>query len=215
MAISCLFKVEELTHHRLTAGDGVPIGVAVLLYVGARLALHAPAVAKGMEIFLVRRALPWYALPSVGGMAVAFALSMLFTLVYGRMTAYHRRTEQVMIPLPDVLRGVPILSFLPMALLGFSDFLTVSVAAELASVVLIFTSQAWNLTFAYTPGRLLGVIDPAFALVGMLGLLLAIPALIGNMARVERRRIFVEADALLIMLVYLGGMYFLCSRGIG
>lgn len=67
----------------------------------------------------------------------------------------------------------------------------------------------------YTPGRFLGAIDPAFALVGMLGLLLTILALIGNIARVERRLIFMEVDALLIILVYLGGMFFLYSRGIG
>ncbi len=67
----------------------------------------------------------------------------------------------------------------------------------------------------YTPGRLLGAIDPAFALVGMLGLLLTNLALIGNIARVERRLGFVEADALLILLVYFGGMFFLFMRGIG
>jgi cation:H+ antiporter len=67
----------------------------------------------------------------------------------------------------------------------------------------------------YTPGRFLGAIDPAFALVGMLGLLLTNLALIGNIARVERRLVFVEADALLIMLVYLGGMLFLYLKGIG
>lgn len=67
----------------------------------------------------------------------------------------------------------------------------------------------------YTPGRFLGVIEPAFALVGLLGLLLTTLALIGNIARVERRLVFVEADALLIMLVYLSGMYFLYIRGIG
>jgi cation:H+ antiporter len=67
----------------------------------------------------------------------------------------------------------------------------------------------------YTPGRFLGTIDPAFALVGLLGLLLTILALIGNIARVERRLGFVEADALLILLVYLGGMYFLYARGVG
>jgi len=67
----------------------------------------------------------------------------------------------------------------------------------------------------YTPGRFLGVIDPAFALVGLLGLLLTMLALIGNIARVERRLVFVEADALLIALVYLGGLYFLYVRGIG
>jgi cation:H+ antiporter len=67
----------------------------------------------------------------------------------------------------------------------------------------------------YTPGRFLGAIDPAFALVGMLGLLLTNLALVGNIARVERRLFFVEADALLIMLVYVGGMLFLYVRGIG
>ncbi len=67
----------------------------------------------------------------------------------------------------------------------------------------------------YTPGRFLGSIDPAFALVGMLGLLLTNLALVGNIARVERRLGFVEADALLILLVYFGGMFFLYMRGIG
>jgi cation:H+ antiporter len=67
----------------------------------------------------------------------------------------------------------------------------------------------------YTPGRFLGAIDPAFALVAMLGLLLTNLALIGNIARVERRLAFVEADALLIMLVYFGGIFFLYLRGIG
>lgn len=67
----------------------------------------------------------------------------------------------------------------------------------------------------YTPGRFLGAIDPTFALVGMLGLLLTLLALIGNIARVERRLAFVEADALLIFLVYFGGMLFLFLRGVG
>jgi NitT/TauT family transport system permease protein len=48
-----------------------------------------------------------------------------------------------------VLQSVPILSFLPVVLLSFSAVLPEGVAAELASVVLIFTSQAWNLTFAW------------------------------------------------------------------
>jgi cation:H+ antiporter len=66
----------------------------------------------------------------------------------------------------------------------------------------------------YTPGRFLGAIDPAFALVGMMGLLLTNLALVGNIARVERRLGFVEADALLILLAYFGGMFFLYTRGI-
>jgi cation:H+ antiporter len=67
----------------------------------------------------------------------------------------------------------------------------------------------------YTQGRFLGAIDPAFALVGLLGLLLTNLALVGNLARLERRFLFVELDALLIMIVYLGGVFFLYTRGIG
>jgi cation:H+ antiporter len=80
----------------------------------------------------------------------------------------------------------------------------------------VFNMFALGLADAfYTPGRFLGAIDPAFALVGMLGLLLTNLALIGNIARVERRLGFVEADALLILMVYIGGMFFLFMRGIG
>ena len=82
-------------------------------------------------------------------MFVAYAMSMLFTLVYGYLAAYNRRAEIVLMPLLDVLQSVPILSFLPVVLLSFSAILPEMAAAELASVVLIFTSQVWNLTFAW------------------------------------------------------------------
>jgi NitT/TauT family transport system permease protein len=52
-------------------------------------------------------------------------------------------------PLLDVLQSVPILSFLPVVLLSFSAILPDLFAAELAAVVLIFTSQVWNITFAW------------------------------------------------------------------
>ncbi|GAB4428340.1 MAG: sodium:calcium antiporter [Anaerolineae bacterium] len=67
----------------------------------------------------------------------------------------------------------------------------------------------------YLEGRFLGVIDPVFAQVGLLGLILTALGLIGNIARVERRLVFVELDALLILLGYLLGMYYLYTHGIG
>lgn len=123
--------------------------VAVLLYLGTRLALNAPDVVAGPEISLSPKALPWYAALSMGRMATAYGLSLLFTLVYGRIAAYNRRAEQVMMPLLDVLQSVPILSFLPVVLLGLSAILPEKMAAELAAIVLIFTSQVWNLTFSW------------------------------------------------------------------
>ncbi|MDH5508627.1 MAG: sodium:calcium antiporter, partial [Anaerolineae bacterium] len=80
----------------------------------------------------------------------------------------------------------------------------------------IFNMFALGLTdFFFLEGRFLGAIDPAFALAGLLGLLLTGLGLIGNLARVERRLGFVELDALLILLGYLAGMYYLFTNGIG
>lgn len=67
----------------------------------------------------------------------------------------------------------------------------------------------------YLEGRFLAAIDPTFALVAMLGLLLTTLGLIGNISRVERRLFFVEIDALLILIGYILGMWFLYSNGIG
>ena len=85
----------------------------------------------------------------------------------------------------------------------------------------LFGSNLFN-TFAlgatdvfYLQGRFLGAIDPAFAVAALLGLLLTTLGLIGNIARLERRIFFMELDALLILVVYLLGMYMLYARGIG
>ena len=73
---------------------------------------------------------------------------MIFTLVYGYAAARSKRAERVLLPLLDVLQSVPILSFLPVVLLALAAVLPERIAAELAAVVLIFTSQAWNMTFS-------------------------------------------------------------------
>lgn len=64
-------------------------------------------------------------------------------------------------------------------------------------------------------GRFLGEIDPAFALAGMLGLVMVALGLLGNLARLERRLWLIEVDALLLIVVYVGGMWALYTRGIG
>ena len=125
----------------------VGVLVTVVVYLGVELAIDAPAVLKGPEISLSLTTLPWYALLSVGRMTAAYTLSLLFTLLYGYAAARSRRAEPILLPLLDVLQSVPILSFLPVVLLSFSAVLPQGVAAECAAVVLIFTSQAWNLTF--------------------------------------------------------------------
>ncbi len=80
----------------------------------------------------------------------------------------------------------------------------------------MFNMFALGLTdLFFLQGRFLGVIDPAFLLVGMLGLLMTGMGLIGNLARLERRLFIIEMDALALIMVYLGGLWFLYSRGAG
>jgi NitT/TauT family transport system permease protein len=145
-----LFRIGQPNERPLTFGDlTILLGLAVLLYLGVRLAHDVPQVIQGPKINLTPASLPLYASLSVGRMLAAYVLSILFSLVYGRAAAYSHRTERVLIPLLDVLQSVPILSFLPVVLLSLSALLPQNLAAELASIILIFTSQAWNLTFAW------------------------------------------------------------------
>lgn len=69
--------------------------------------------------------------------------------------------------------------------------------------------------FFLLDGPFLSLIDPNFVLVGLLGILLTNMALVGNLARVERKFLFFELDSLAILLVYLLGMYLLFLRGVG
>ncbi len=144
------FALQTPTPRPLTWGDAVVLtGVGVLIYAGVRLAIDAPATIQGPVITLNPEVLPWYAAQSLRRMLGAYVLSILFTLPYGYVLAYNRRAEQILMPLLDVLQSVPILSFLPVVLLSLSVILPSTIAAELASIVLIFTSQVWNLAFAW------------------------------------------------------------------
>ena len=78
----------------------------------------------------------------------------------------------------------------------------------------MFNMFAFGLTdLFFLDGRFLSVIDPAFLLVSVLGLVMTILALVGNLARIERRLWFLEVDALMLILVYAGGLWLLYSRG--
>ena len=136
----------------MTWGDGVVfLGLALLLYLGIRLGLGAPAVIKGPEIELAPRVLPYYVGLSLGRMVAAYILSIIFSMVFGYLAARNRTAEKFLIPLLDVLQSVPILSFLPVVLLSLSAILPIPWAVELSSIVLIFTSQAWNIDLRLVP----------------------------------------------------------------
>jgi NitT/TauT family transport system permease protein len=94
--------------------------------------------------------LPYYAARSLLRMFTALGLSLVFTLVWAYAAAHSRRLERVLIPALDILQSVPILGFLTVLVTGFIALFPHSLfGLECASVFAIFTSQAWNMTFAF------------------------------------------------------------------
>ncbi|GER83865.1 ABC transporter permease [Thermogemmatispora aurantia] len=103
-----------------------------------------------VAISLSPLALPLYAGYSLLRMLLAYGLALLFTLLYGHVAATNRQAERVLIPLLDLLQSIPILSFLPAVVLALvAAFPQSNIGLELASILLIFTSQAWNMTFSF------------------------------------------------------------------
>jgi cation:H+ antiporter len=98
-------------------------------------------------------------------------------------------------------------------------FAAVRIGAFDLAVGNLFGSSVFNMLglgladFFYTDGRFLGAIDPTFALVGLLALLLTNMALLANLARVERKVHFIELDSVAIIITYLAGMYLLFLKG--
>lgn len=94
--------------------------------------------------------LPHYAARSLLRMFIALACAMVFSLVYATFAARSRRAGMVLLPLLDVLQSVPVLGFLSVTIaFWLTLFPGTGIGLELAAIFAIFTSQAWNMTFAY------------------------------------------------------------------
>lgn len=136
------------------ADIAVFVGSAALLWLVIRIAstanvpwtvAHAPS-----SVSTDPANLPYYAARSLLRMFIALALSVIFTFIYATAAARLRRTEKVLIPLLDILQSVPILGFLSITVTGFIALFPGSeLGLECASIFAIFTSQAWNMTFAF------------------------------------------------------------------
>jgi len=104
---------------------------------------------EATPISLAPSALVGYAARTALRMLIAMVASLVFTFTYAALAAKSRRAEVILIPLLDFLQSVPILSF-SLTILFFLHLTPGRVAgAEMASIFLIFTSQAWNMAFSF------------------------------------------------------------------
>ncbi len=103
-----------------------------------------------VEIDLSIWSLPYYTLLSLARGFLAYALSLIFTLVYATIAGHNKAAERVMIPALDILQAVPVLGFLPGLVLAMvALFPTRAIGLEVACIIMIFTGQVWNMTFSY------------------------------------------------------------------
>lgn len=82
-------------------------------------------------------------------MILALGLSILFALAIGIWAARSKRAESVILPLLDIFQSIPILGFFPFVIFAIygTPLLHNFVGANIAVIVLIFTSMSWNIAF--------------------------------------------------------------------
>jgi NitT/TauT family transport system permease protein len=95
-------------------------------------------------------ALPGYTAYSLLRMAIAYVLSLGFSVAYGYVAAYYPKAERLMIPALDIMQSIPVLSFLPGVMLAMIALFPHSqMGVELGAILLIFTGQVWNMAFSF------------------------------------------------------------------
>ena len=121
-----------------------------LLIIARQWVAPLPPDGTKVEINLSLWALPRYALLSFLRGMTAYVISFLFTMVYGYIAARRPKADRVLIPILDILQSIPVIGFLPSALLALvALFPGKTLGLELASILMIFTGQAWGMAFAF------------------------------------------------------------------
>lgn len=145
-----MFTNRKGASRRWTADLLVAATLVAALYGLMHLGSLAPDNFATAGVDLGPQHLPYYAARSVLRMLGAYVLSMLFTIFYGYPAAYNPRASKIMLPALDILQSIPVLSFMPSVVLALvALFPHSNLGPELASIILIFTGQAWNMTFSF------------------------------------------------------------------
>lgn len=107
-------------------------------------------LSEEVVIDLSWRALPLYTFYSCLRAFISFGISLLLTFLLGTWSAKSSLAEKVLLPLLDIGQSVPVLGFLPGAVLALVALFPNSlVGLELACILMILTGQVWNMIFSF------------------------------------------------------------------
>jgi len=91
--------------------------------------------------------IPYFIFRTMLRMIVAYVLVVIFGLTYGIIAGLYAKPRRIMLPLLDILQSIPVLGYLPAAILFFINLFPGELGIEIASILLIFTGEAWAVTF--------------------------------------------------------------------
>lgn len=132
--------------------DAVVFAILALIVWGIILLAHrwTGTVVYEAKISMSPIALVGYTFLSMSRGFIAYGFSLIFTFIYGYVAARNRYAERVLIPLLDIFQSIPVLGFLPGVILAMiAIFPHSNIGLELASIIMIFTGQVWNMTFSF------------------------------------------------------------------
>ena len=126
------------------------VGVFLVISHGAKETVAPLKTLAQAPITLDPWRLPEYALRTSLRMIGGLVASLIFSFGYAALAAKSRHAEIVLVPLLDILQSIPVFGYLTFTLAWFMALAPGNVVgAELASVFLAFTAQAWNITFSF------------------------------------------------------------------
>lgn len=99
----------------------------------------------GQDAFL----LPYYGFRSFLRMIASYTISIIFSVILALLIMHNKHLSDFIFPILDVLQAVPLLGFLPFAVMFLVHIFPGGILGqELSSVFLIFTSMTWAIAFA-------------------------------------------------------------------
>ena len=87
---------------------------------------------------------------SFGRMTIAYAIALAFSLFFGILMGHNEKAFRFLLPVMDILQSVPILGFLPLAVIFLMSIPVIG--SEAATIFLIFTCMAWSTLFNIIEG---------------------------------------------------------------
>ena len=196
---------------------GVDSLLLVLAYLGGMWIIRKESLHRGASVE-VELDVPGISLRRAG---VGFAISLIALVLVSPYLVRAAKEIAIITGLGTGLVGITLFAFVT----SLPEMVAVLVAVRLSAFDMavgnLFGSNVFNMLALaitdafYVQGFFFSDINANFALAALVVLLLINLGLIGNLTRGGRRLWFVEWDALLIILVFIGGLLLLFHHGVG